>query len=57
MPGHIHYVVQPVTRDQVAQSGGLHGPALQMEMFRRNRTPDTEEIEQIAERARTLFAR
>jgi diadenosine tetraphosphate (Ap4A) HIT family hydrolase len=56
VPGHIHYVIQPVTRDQVAQNGGLYGPALQMEMFRQNRTPDTEEIEHIAERARALFA-
>jgi diadenosine tetraphosphate (Ap4A) HIT family hydrolase len=28
----------------------------QMEMFRQNRTPDTAEIERIAERARALFA-
>lgn len=56
VPGHIHYVVQPVTRDQVALSGGLHGPALQVEMFRRNQTPAPDEIERIAERARVLFA-
>ena len=56
VPGHIHHVIQPVTRDQVAQNNGLYGPALQMEMFRQNRTPDPDEIERIAERARTLFA-
>lgn len=56
VPGHIHNVIQPVTRDQVAQNNGLYGPALQMEMFRQNRTPDLDEIERIAERARTLFA-
>lgn len=57
VPGHIHYVVQPVTREQVALHGGLHGPALQVEMFRRNQTPAAEEIELIADRARALFAR
>lgn len=56
MPGHIHYVVQPVTRDQIAQNGGLYGPALQMEMFRQNRTPTPDEIEYLADRARALFA-
>lgn len=56
VPGHIHYVVQPVTRDQVAASG-LYGPALQMQMFRENRTPTDDDIARIARRAQDLFAR
>lgn len=56
VPGHIHHVVQPVTREHVGGAGGLYGPALQMEMFRRDRTPALEEIERVSERARALFA-
>jgi diadenosine tetraphosphate (Ap4A) HIT family hydrolase len=55
-PGHIHYVVQPVTHAQVT-AGGLYGPALQMEMFRRNDTPSDQDIARIARHARDLFAR
>jgi diadenosine tetraphosphate (Ap4A) HIT family hydrolase len=55
-PGHIHYVVQPVTHDQVAASG-LYGPALQMQMFRQNATPADDDIARIALRARDMFAR
>ena len=56
VPGHIHHVVQPVTREQVDTGNGLYGPALQMEMFRKDQTPGTADIEQLAERARALFA-
>jgi hypothetical protein len=56
VPGHIHYVVQPVTHDQVATSG-LYGPALQMQMFRQNATPADDDIARIAQRARDMFAR
>ena len=54
-PGHIHFVVQPVTRDQVAASG-LYGPALQMQMFRLDDTPAAADISRIADVARRLFA-
>jgi diadenosine tetraphosphate (Ap4A) HIT family hydrolase len=33
IPGHIHYVVQPVTREQVERFGAC-GPELQVAMFR-----------------------
>jgi diadenosine tetraphosphate (Ap4A) HIT family hydrolase len=54
VPGHIHYVVQPVTHRQVADSG-VHGPALQMLMFTDGALPDGEAVVEIADRARTLF--
>ena len=53
-PGHVHHVVQPVTREQVTEVGG---PALQMRMFTENRPPDPDEVEVVAERARAAFAR
>ncbi|TQM01728.1 HIT family protein [Pseudonocardia kunmingensis] len=56
VPGHIHYVVQPITHEQVAASG-LTGPALQMQMFDQNHTPTDDEIARIAQRAQNLFAR
>lgn len=56
VPGHIHYVVQPVTAEQVA-STGLYGPALQMRMFQEGRRPGDDEIDGFAERAKWLFSR
>ena len=55
IPGHIHYVIQPVTRQQVSQLG-VHGPNLQVAMFAAGELPDAEQVELIAERARRLFA-
>lgn len=54
-PGHIHWVVQPVTRQQL-DDYGCHGPALQMAMFEENDTPDPDEVERVTEVARELFA-
>ena len=53
--GHIHYVVQPVTAEQV-QLFGAYGPALQEAMFNQGAAPDPEDIAAIAERARSFFA-
>lgn len=55
VPGHIHYVAQPVTRQQMAQLGS-HGPTLQLEMFEANQAPPADGVEEAAERARRLFA-
>jgi diadenosine tetraphosphate (Ap4A) HIT family hydrolase len=55
IPGHIHYVVQPVTRDQMGPDD-RHGPGLQMEMFGAGVTPDAADVDAIADRARQLFA-
>ncbi len=53
MPGHIHFVLQPVTREQRLTHGG--GPSLQVAMFNANVTPPPEDVETFAQRARHLF--
>jgi diadenosine tetraphosphate (Ap4A) HIT family hydrolase len=55
-PGHIHRVVQPVTRAQMHEHG-LHGPRLQVAMLERGVVPAIDEVERIAERLRELFGR
>jgi diadenosine tetraphosphate (Ap4A) HIT family hydrolase len=54
-PIHIHYVVQPVTKQQTSTLG-LHGPQLQAAMFSAGELPGRGEIEAIAATARRLFA-
>lgn len=56
IPVHIHYVVQPVTADQMTQHQA-HGPGLQLAMFAQAVTPRADDIEHIAERARHEFGR
>lgn len=51
VPGHLHHVVQPVTRTQVDEYGA-HGPALQVAMFARGEGPDPAEVDAFADRAR-----
>jgi diadenosine tetraphosphate (Ap4A) HIT family hydrolase len=53
-PGHIHFVVQPVTRAQMDEYGGF-GTSLQMEMFRRNEAPDPDAMAEFADRARAAW--
>lgn len=53
VPGHIHFVVQPVTRQQRAAHGG--GVGVQKAMFDAAVTPPRGEVEAFAEHARTLF--
>lgn len=55
VPGHIHYVVQPVTRP-VMDLLGTRGPALQAAMFRANVAPAADAVAAISDRARALFA-
>ncbi|MGI8828896.1 MAG: HIT family protein [Candidatus Limnocylindria bacterium] len=55
-PGHIHFVVQPVTAD-VMDRYGAHGPALQVAMFSEGEAPDAEDVTAFAERARSWFSR
>jgi diadenosine tetraphosphate (Ap4A) HIT family hydrolase len=55
VPGHIHYVVQPVTAAQMAEHGA-HGPGLQMAMFAAGHVPDAADVERVAEQARRAFA-
>jgi diadenosine tetraphosphate (Ap4A) HIT family hydrolase len=55
VPVHLHYVVQPVTNEQMADFGA-HGPALQVAMFDRGETPERSEVERVADDARARFA-
>ncbi len=52
-PVHIHYVIQPVTKMQMAD--GLYGPRLQVQMFAAGQRPPVDEVERFADQARTLM--
>lgn len=54
VPVHIHYVVQPVTAEQMAEFGS-HGPSLQLAMFSRNAVVQGVEVDRIAQQARVAF--
>jgi diadenosine tetraphosphate (Ap4A) HIT family hydrolase len=52
--GHIHYVVQPITFQQIERFG-LRGPALQTAMFALAEVPDPDRVAVLADRARKLW--
>lgn len=54
-PGHIHFVVQPVTR-ALMDEHDTHGPRLQADMFARGDLPEPAAAAAFAERARALLA-
>lgn len=54
IPGHIHFVLQPVTAEQRARLGGA--ATLQAAMFEAGELPPAGEVEELAERARAAFA-
>jgi hypothetical protein len=54
VPVHIHYVVQPVTEDQMAALGA-YGPALQVAMFANGEVPAAADVERVSEVARHRF--
>jgi diadenosine tetraphosphate (Ap4A) HIT family hydrolase len=54
VPVHIHFVVQPVTKEQRDRLGG--GPHLQAAMFEAGEFPPVDEVAAFAERARAAFA-
>jgi diadenosine tetraphosphate (Ap4A) HIT family hydrolase len=54
-PGHIHFVVQPVTQERRAAFGGEYGPRLQVSMFERGDTPDPDAAAAFAADARELL--
>ena len=54
VPVHIHFVVQPVTKEQRDGLGG--GPYLQAAMFDADEMPDAVAVEKYAHRARRAFA-
>lgn len=55
VPVHIHYVIQPVTKEQIAEFGS-HGPSLQTAMFTAAHAPHLDGVEEISERARRAFS-
>ena len=54
VPGHIHFVVQPVTKAERERYGG--GARVQVAMFDARVAPAPAEVEALAERARAAFA-
>ena len=56
VPVHLHYVVQPVTAEQMALFGA-HGPTLQVAMFNRGEGPNPDDVQRFADAARTRFAK
>jgi len=52
--GHIHYVIAPVTSEQVARFG--KGPNLHAGMFAAEEPLDLDAVEAISERARSIFS-
>jgi ATP adenylyltransferase len=55
VPGHIHFVVQPVTQALMDEHGGRHGVRLQAEMFDRKVYPDPDAAAAFADRARAAW--
>ena len=55
VPAHIHYVIQPVTREQMAEFGA-HGLVLQVAMFDHGAPPPDDAVEELADRARRMFS-
>jgi diadenosine tetraphosphate (Ap4A) HIT family hydrolase len=54
-PGHIHFVVQPVSEELMAELDA-HGPRLQAALFDRAQPPDAEDAAGFAARVRALLA-
>lgn len=54
VPVHIHYVVQPVTKEQMTEFG-THGPSLQVAMFSVGKAPDPAEVDRVCTMARLRF--
>jgi diadenosine tetraphosphate (Ap4A) HIT family hydrolase len=56
VPGHIHFVIQPVTSETRAAHDGKYGLPLQTAVFEEGVAPDVSEVEAFAARAGRLFA-
>ncbi len=54
-PVHVHYVVQPVTKEQMSLFGA-HGAQLQTAMLSTGSSPGSEEVDRIAKVARLRFS-
>ncbi|MEC4020741.1 HIT family protein [Streptomyces sp. H27-D2] len=55
VPGHIHFVVQPVFKGDLARYDA-HGPALQMSMFAAGLLPDAAAVAKVCDRLRAAVA-
>ena len=53
-PGHIHYVIQPVSAADMERHGA-HGPKLQVAMFTNDSEPDPGLVDDFAKRAREMW--
>lgn len=53
-PGHIHFVVQPVS-DELVRRYDLHGPALQAAMFEARERHSDDEMAAFADAARAIW--
>jgi diadenosine tetraphosphate (Ap4A) HIT family hydrolase len=54
-PGHVHFVVQPVSH-AVMEEHDAHGPRLQAALFERGEPPDPAAAAAVADRVRALLA-
>jgi diadenosine tetraphosphate (Ap4A) HIT family hydrolase len=54
VPGHVHYVVQPVT-GELMNEYGPYGPRLQVAMFEAAEALPEDEVAAFADRARAAF--
>ncbi|WP_141576666.1 HIT family protein [Actinomadura sp. WMMA1423] len=55
VPGHLHFVVQPAVRADMARFDA-YGPALQMAMFREGAVPGKTEVEAVCRRLRAALS-
>ena len=55
VPGHLHFVVQPVVKAVMARFDAS-GPALQMAMFREGAEPDEHEVQALCEQLRAVLS-
>ena len=55
IPQHLHWVVQPITTERIAEHGGAYGPGPQLQMFRAQEDPEAVAAAAFAERARDLW--
>ncbi|MGP4000497.1 HIT family protein [Streptomyces sp. 8N706] len=54
VPGHIHFVVQPALKDDLARHGA-YGPALQTAMFDAGVLPDEKAVADVCDRLRVAL--
>jgi diadenosine tetraphosphate (Ap4A) HIT family hydrolase len=54
-PVHIHFVVQPVSRDEMV-AHNAHGPTLQVALFEAGEVPPQTQVEEFSARAREALA-